>query len=85
MVDDVLIFFFFLSDMPPSTIIIDNYRFTLDTLLPPPPKVKVICFHPCLFVCLFVCVSVCEQDISKSYGRIQPKLSGQVGCLTRTN
>ena len=34
---------------------------------------------------LFVCLSVCEQDISKSYGQIQMKLGGQVGCVTRTN
>ena len=34
---------------------------------------------------LSVCLSVCEQDISKSCGRIQTKLGGQVGCLTMMN
>ena len=38
-----------------------------------------------LSVCLSVCLFVCEQDISKSYGLIQTKLSGLVGCVTRTN
>jgi len=47
-------------------------------LLPLPPKVKEVMFSP---LCLFVCV----QDISKSWGRIQTKLSGQVGWVTTTN
>ena len=32
-----------------------------------------------------LCLSVCVQDISKSCGRIQMKLGGQVGCVARTN
>ena len=28
---------------------------------------------------------VCEQDISKSYGRIQIKFGGEVECVTRKN
>ena len=38
-----------------------------------------------MFTPLFVCLSVCEQDISKSYERIQMKHGGQVGYVTRNN
>ena len=40
---------------------------------------------PPLVDCLSVCLSVCEQDISKSFGMIRPKLSEQIGRVTRTN
>ena len=37
-----------------------------------------LCFHPNLFICLS------EQDMSKSYGQIWPKLGGQVVCVMRS-
>ena len=46
---------------------------------------RKLCFHPYLSVCLFVCLSVCVHDISKIYRRIQTKLDGHVGCVTRKN
>ena len=48
-------------------------------MLPQSPKVG----GGCVFTRVSVFLSV--PDISKSCGRIQTKLGGQVGCVTRTN